>query len=560
MIRLFQTHKIREQAEIEGMWDFSPLKEGESLPVEYQYTMPVPGCWEQHPGFLTYRGIGVYRKKIFISSDTAIRMEFKGVSHTADVYIDGIHRAHHYNAYTPFSLTVPYLTTGEHEVVVRVDNSFSEKSALHIGNDYYTYGGIIRPVALEKINEVFIERLEFTPHYSSEGWKAGIKVILNNISNSDKEVSVQGVLAGVILDFGKLLIKAGETINIKKEFVFQGVKSWSSNSPTLYLLELKLYKEDEEMPCDDLIERVGFRVVSIDGQKLLVNNEEVMLKGFNRHEDYGIVGCAIPLQLMVKDLELMKEMGANTLRTCHYPNDERFLDLCDENGIYVWEENHARGLELKHMQNPNFERQCEDCNREMVHNHYNHPSIIIWGILNECASHTEEGRVMYKKQLDQIRGMDQSRPLTSAVCKQYQEKCTDLFDIVSINVYCGWYTNEDPAVFYEKYSAWINENGGEGKPVIISEFGAAAIYGFREPTRARWSEERQCDILDNNLSAYMNSPGVVGTLIWQFCDCRVTEENNWFQTRARTKNNKGIVDEYRRPKLAFETVKEHFRN
>ena len=101
-----------------------------------------------------------------------------------------------------------------------------------------------------------------------------------------------------------------------------------------------------------------------------------------------MTGAAIPYPLMVQDMELMIDMGANMVRTSHYPNDERFLDLCDERGIFVWEENHARGLNLQQMQHPNFQQQCEDCNREMVINHYNHPSLIIWAILNECASDT----------------------------------------------------------------------------------------------------------------------------------------------------------------------------
>ena len=145
-----------------------------------------------------------------------------------------------------------------------------------------------------------------------------------------------------------------------------------------------------------------------------------MPTGWNRLKkmcirDSGMCGCAIPLQLMVQDLDLMRDMGANAVRTCHYPNDELFLDLCDERGVLVWEENHARGLDLEHMMNPNFDIQCENCIREMIENHYNHPSIVIWGILNECASETEEGRKKYAAQYAQIRRMDQSRPTTRCV-------------------------------------------------------------------------------------------------------------------------------------------------
>ena len=103
-----------------------------------------------------------------------------------------------------------------------------------------------------------------------------------------------------------------------------------------------------------------------------------------------MAGSALP-RLMVKDVDLITELGCNSVRTSHYPNDERFLDLCDERGIAVWEENHARGLSLE-QNHPNFGWQSEQVTREMVR-HFNHPSILIWAILNECASNTEEGEL-----------------------------------------------------------------------------------------------------------------------------------------------------------------------
>jgi len=283
------------------------------------------------------------------------------------------------------------------------------------------------------------------------------------------------------------------------------------------------------------------------------------LKGFNRHEDYATVGCAIPFQLMVQDMDLMQEMNANAVRTCHYPNDERFLDLCDERGMYVWEENHARGFGLERMQNPNFDVQCRDCIDEMIGNHFNHPSIIIWGILNECASETEEGREKYARQYAQIRSLDSSRPTTSATCRHLKDICLDLPDIVSFNMYSGWYKDVSIEETNERELDWIQKSGGNGKPVIVSEFGAAAIYGFRDRSHCKWSEERQADIIRENLEVYMKNEAICGVFVWQFADCRVTEEE-WFSTRARCHNNKGVVDEYRRPKFAFDTVKEMFQS
>lgn len=155
------------------------------------------------------------------------------------------------------------------------------------------------------------------------------------------------------------------------------IEKWQPENPKLYFFEVQLIEESKII--DDKIERVGFRTIEMQNNRILLNGEPIFLKGFNRHEDYADFGCAIPFQLMVKDLEMMQDMGVNAVRTCHYPNDELFLDLCDERGILVWEENHARGLGLTEMLNPHFDKQMSDCNEEMVMNHYNHPSIIIWG-------------------------------------------------------------------------------------------------------------------------------------------------------------------------------------
>ena len=552
MLRLFDTHHIRNQKELDGMWAFMPSSE-ELCPNKFNYQLPVPGCWEQHPSFVKYRGAGYYQKIVTLKEKTNLRLEFKGISHTADVYWDGVLAGHHYNAYTPFSIILPAADPGEHEITVRVDNSFSEASTLHIPNDYYSYGGITRPVSLEEVNDVFMERVEFTPKKSGDSWKATIKVFIRNIGSENIEVVIKSILNKKAYILGSVFIEAGGFACTEKEFSFEEVKDWCPENPHLYHLETVLYDSISQSPLDDYIERVGFRTVSVNGTELLLSGKLISMKGFNRHEDYAQLGCAIPLQLMARDLYLMQDMGCNTVRTCHYPNDEVFLDLCDEMGFFVWEENHARGLTLEHMKKPNFEKQCEDCIREMIENHYNHPSIIIWGILNECASHTPEGREMYKKQFDQIRSMDQSRPLTTACCHHFEDLCYDLCDIVSMNIYSGWYHDSPVDEYYEKLFAHVEETGGKNKPVIISEFGGAAMYGFRDPAREKWSEERQSDILDNCIRYYSSREEIKGLLIWQFCDCRVDEK--WFQGRPRARNNKGIVDEYRRPKLSYEVVK-----
>ncbi|MBB3125423.1 beta-glucuronidase [Paenibacillus rhizosphaerae] len=521
------------------------------------YQLPVPGCWEQHPNLASYRGRGVYRKSIHTSQKTSLRFVFKGVSHTADVSFDGIPVAHHYNAYTAFAAIVKDVDPGDHVLKVEVDNGFHEGSSLHVHNDYYTYGGLIRPVSVEEIGDAFIDRIEFEPRRNDTGWEADIRLHLCSITDTDQEFRVTGSVAGQSLDFGLVQLPAGQSLSVSHSMAFSGVEAWSHENPALYNLEVQLEDPDGGV-IDDLIERVGFRVISTSNGKIQVNGKDVVLKGFNRHEDHGSVGASFSLNLMVQDLDLMADMGCNSVRTSHYPNDERFLDLCDERGFYVWEENHARGLTLEQMRNPNFIQQCEDVNREMVTQHYNHPSIIIWAILNECASHTEEGRVHYQRQLEQIRSLDGSRPLTFASHHRERELCFDLADIVSFNLYPGWYGPEDAGELCDKARGWADAAGGLGKPMIMSEFGADAVYGYRMPSRVKGTEERQADIIDENLTAYQSRHFISGMFIWQFCDCRVTEEKVGPLWRVTTQNIKGVVDMYRRPKLAYEVVKRHF--
>jgi beta-glucuronidase len=559
MERLFRTHDIRKVNELEEMWDFQPVDKVDVFPDKYDYTLPVPGCWEIHPDFLTYRGQGVFRKIINTHEGKNVRLVFKGVSHTADVYFDGKLVAHHYNAFTPFDAVVKDVKAGEHEIVVFVDNSFSEKSTLHKINDYYSYGGITRPVTFEEINNLYIQRIYFTPFRENGKWKANISAEIQNLGEIAAKVTVKGTLGSYELNLGGLLVPEGQSMTVSKVFEFNEINTWSQEVPNLYFLNIKLYEEGVLKAVDDCIDRVGFREVMARDKKIFINDKEIFIKGYNRHEDHPDAGCAIPLQLMVKDLELMMASGTNCVRTSHYPNDERFLDLCDEKGILVWEESHARQITVEEMRNPLFPVQSEDCIREMLENHYNHPSIIIWGVLNECNGYHEESRVQHQRQIQQIKDFDKSRPITFASCNHFSDLCHDLADIVSLNVYSGWYKDDEVEKYIDDLIKWVYSAGGENKPIIISEFGGAAIYGFREATRVKWSEERQADILEECLKVYMNKEGIMGTIIWQFADCRVTEDPGYFTQRPRARNNKGIFDDFRRPKLSYEIVKKYYK-
>ena len=553
MIRAFDTHRVRKTQELSGsLWDFATLpREGEPVRLK----MPVPGCWQNEPETLAWRGRAKYEKKFAASGN--VRLEFKGVSHTARVLVDGEMVKEHYNAYTPFSVVLKKLPAGEHMLEVLVDNSFGPDSALHVPNDYQTYGGITRPVALEELAGQYVSCMHFTPSLQDGKWYASVEASVENLEGGPFEGRLELLLDGREFASVPVRLEAEEKAMLTvPQTPWPDAEAWCPENPRLYLLSAVLYGEGGEAK-DDLIDRVGFREVRTRGKDILLNGQKLQIRGFCRHEDHPQFGCSLPWAAMCRDLSLMRDLGANSVRTSHYPNDELFLDLCDETGMLVWEENHARGLSEEDMRNPNFERQCEDCIREMIGAHFNHPSIYIWGILNECASHTQYGRECYQKQLELIRSLDHTRPRSFASCQFKTDICFGLVDVVSYNIYPLWYHDTPVDVYLKDLYGWVQEEtGGSGKPFLITEVGAGAIYGYRTPEKVKWSEEYQAQALEKQLSAILSQEGCSGVYIWQFCDCRVCDR--WFHIRPRTMNNKGVVDEYRRPKLAYETVKKMF--
>ncbi len=547
MYRLFRNHNVRTTYEADGLWDF------ETENGSYKGKLAVPSCWESVPELVNYKGKGVYTKSMTLKGNT--RLVFKGVSHTADVYCDGKHIKHHYNAYTPFYVDLTDCE-GEHEIKIVADNAYGEDSALHVENDYYTYGGIVRPLVIEELGDAVINYIHFTPYKEQSMWKGKVDIAVESKCDSKEEYDLSLQFEGMEKMRKTIALDGGEIKIITEEITFEGITEYNPENPALYFLGAVLEKDGKAV--DDLIERIGFREIATDGKKLLLNGNPLRIMGFNRHESFNSLGCSIPLQAMMRDMALIKETGANSIRTSHYPNDELFLDLCDEMGILVWEEGHARGLDTKKMENPNFIPQSLDCIEEMIENHYNHPSIIMWGILNECASDTEFGRECYKTLYDKIDSMDKSRPKTSASNKPNTDICLDMEEIVSVNIYPMWYGFNPTGVgkTIDDFKAYMNQTQNSNKPLIISEIGAGAIYGYRNENKCKWSEERQAEILEKQITAVLDDKDVCGVFVWQFCDCRVDE--SWFYGRPGCNNNKGIVDEFRRKKLAFNVVKDIF--
>ncbi len=569
MIRSFPEHTIRSVLSLDGLWEFLPECDDKvmDLPENYTRVLETPSVWESLPDLRKYRGRGWYRRSVQFPGGN-LRLAFGGVSHSATVYVNGEERGTHYDAFTPWDVIVPDLEAGSLDVVVEVDNTFGPHSTLHIPNDYYTYGGITRPVELHVLPDVYIQELHVTPRAVQDGWELDVHVRIHNFGEDREDCKLELMLPEI--GEGKELeldtLPSGESEVVFSCLEHLDVEPWAESTPNLYMVVATLIADGKEL--DDKIDRVGFREVRVDGHRLLLNGEELRLRGFNRHEDHPQFGCAATENVMAYDLGLFENLNANFLRTCHYPNDQRILDMCDERGIYVWEESHSRQTPFNP---PKFQEQILQNTREMIAAHRNHPSIVIWGSLNECDTRSRKGYEVHKEVLNLIRDLDDSRPVTYAANHKKEDTCLGLADIVSLNFYVGWYELEaqECGEYFADFLQWLDSDkshGAQGKPIILSEFGAGAIYGCRNPQGDPWSEEGQAEVLNETLACYLHHPRIVGAAIWQFCDVRVSREKNEspFNSygpmgRPRTMNNKGLVDEYRRPKLAYNTVREHFR-
>ena len=549
MRRLFVEHQIRQVMSLDGLWKLVPHNG-----TDKEYAIMVPGVWERIPELAAFRGTADFERTVKLDAAGSYLLRIGAVSHTGTVYWDGVEVGRHYNAFTGFDILLEDVAAGTHHLRVLVDNRFSEASALHIPNDYYTYGGINRGMELQKLGRAYITNMAFHSVKQADGsYQAVVKVTCKALADIAAElvVSVAGAAAHQSIDLKRHEEQAFSfTVNVGN------VTEWDVLNAHLYDLRATVVADGR--PEDDLTDRVGFRTVQISGEDILLNGKKLLLRGFNRHEDHGLFGCALPVQAMMDDLQLILDMGANTIRTCHYPNDPRFLDLCDELGILVWEEHHARALPMSILETELFAEQEAAVNIEMVAQHVNHPCIYIWGVLNECESATEAGRAIYESQINHLRRLDPTRPISFASCRFFADICMDLVDVVSWNIYPRWYVDESVQSYSDRLITWMEEHGAAGKPILITEVGAGGIAGYHDAfAMSKWSEERQREILSEQLTVLLNNKRLSGVYVWQFADTHVAEE--WSMHRPKTQNNKGVVDMFRNPKLSYFTVKELFR-
>ncbi len=562
MGRLFEEHYIRKTQSLDGSWKFSCDPSDCGKTDEWYNGIPdgetvvVPSVWNTQQGLLTYEGVCWYEKE-FYTDGGCLRLTFGAVMTEGEVWFDGKYLGCHYGGFTQFDFIIDDVTPGMHRVSVRADNRFDAQSIPQTLVDWYHYGGIPRSVSLETLKGISILGDKIDYELSDDLKKAKVFITLD-LFNAESIKSN----SKIALTFGEntvysveVTLEAKEKKEIKlAEFEVDNIMLWDIDTPNLYSVAIT-------SDTDDLRDRIGFRKITVENEKIMLNGKEIEIRGVNRHEEHPDFGFAFPTNLMKKDIDIALDMGCNSIRGSHYPNSKEFVDFLDERGILFWSEIPVWGVGFSEeaLADPVVVERGLNMHREMLKQYYNHPSIIIWGMHNEILSNTQPAYNMSKIYYEFLKENGGNRLVVYASNTLLEDICFEFTDVLCLNQYLGWYGEDMYAWegFINKFIEKRNELGFSDKPVIFSEFGAAALYGCHDDEDVLWSEEYQAKLLSHCIRLFHAHPSVVGFYVWQFCDIRTCKEASI--NRARGFNNKGVLNEHRKPKLAFKTVQNLYK-
>lgn len=564
--------------DLNGVWDFCLMNgeaKGEIMP------MPVPSSYNDiYTGrdFADHVGNLYYRRTFTVSSrmlEKRLFLRFGSVTHKAEVWLNGTCLGKHSGGFLPFSFEITETAiAGENELEVIVNNIVDE-TTLPAGRmvhqkfpglpeeihnlpnfDFYNYSGIMRPVCLYTAPESYIEDISiYGKMDGSFYW--------------DVKANGEGTVSVRLLDAAGNEVAAGE--GFKGTGRIDQVQLWEPGHPVLYSLEVTLTGSDGEK--DTYTEVFGFREVSIRDCRIHLNGKPVYLKGFGKHEDSPVHGRGFDMAYNVKDIGLLKWIGANSFRTSHYPYCEEMLQLCDREGILVIDEAPAVGLNAGFTAtgllggNPNgtwklfkTAEHHRQVLRDMVQRDKNHPCVIIWSVANEPASQEDGAKEYFEPLLNLVRELDeQKRPATLVTYEGSNPvscKVAEICDLLIINRYRGWYDTEGNL----RGAAALLKGELEGfhkrcpdKPIMLGEYGADTIAGFHDINARIFSEEYQVDFLRAYGEVFDSLPYITGEHVWNFADF-ATAEN----IKRVGGNKKGVFTRDRSPKMAAHFLKERW--
>jgi len=560
--RLFRTTSTRKQTQLGGFWDFVTDPQGKGETERYFASFPapetrmwIPGTWNSYARYWHYEGPAWLRRKFEIPEQGHLRLRFAGVFYFAKVWLDGKPLGDHEGGYTPFSFVVDRVEKGEHEIVVLVDNRLRDDSLPKKGVDWFPYGGIYRSVYAEVVPDLFIDNFHITTVDSSGKATIQVKAFLKNPSGRERREQISFEVNGKVLYSGAHTV-TGTQQEVAFSASLDNPRLWSPASPFLYSARLSLQQSG-----DDQFTRFGVRHFGRDGFRILLNGNRFKLAGANHHDDHPDWGSALPPHIIRQDIEIIKRMGANAVRS-HYPTDEMFMDYCDENGLVFMNEVPAWQYSTAQLAQPSVQNKIKTQFADMVYRDMNHPSVISWSLGNEWPEFEKSYDVM-KSLVEYARSVDSTHFITYVTGGAKFGRVSGLLDIISTN----W-------AQYQWYDPFTTLDTAEGrkslddlnkihaafpdKPVILTEFGGAESQaGWHNWGNVKWSEEYQGRNVADSGRYGLEQNWISGGCVWQFCDTR-SVPSRFLGGRLRGWNAKGVVDSYRAPKMAFYLLQDVF--
>lgn len=400
-----------------------------TVPHDWKVHLPYTNKPELLMSGFKKKGIGYYRQTFRLEEclkDKEMTIHFEGVSHMASVWFNGCFLGDHYGGYTSFSFNLSDMARFGEE-----DNVLLVKVDATIGNEgwWYDGAGIYRNVYLHMTDTVSINEQEVYVYTKSiENKKACLVIEIPIINNgyTSEEVSLMIEVLNKQIECEKVIVEPLKTVVCKKEIEIEDVQLWSIENPYLYKITCKLFNNHIEIDKTSI--KTGIRQMAYTTEGLFINGEHIEIKGVCEHQDFVGVGTASTKDIIRYKLERLKQMGGNAYRSAHHPASPDLLDLCDELGIIVMDENRI-------LESSKFRLQEV---RDMVIRDRNHPCILFWSIANEeVIGSTSLAVRMAKRIATTIRQLDATRLLVSAELLNPEgiinEEYMKIFDIVGVN-------------------------------------------------------------------------------------------------------------------------------
>lgn len=502
-----------------------------------------------------HRGIGDYEKRVTIPDSMVgkrIFLRFEGANTVTDVFVNREHAGRHKGGYGAFNIEITdFVKYGEeNSVLVRVNNS-ETLDIMPLTGDFNHYGGIYRNVYLVTTGRVGISMLD--------NGSCGVRLVQDSVSHERAEVralvalsnaeseDVDATLRLCLFDGEKEVLSTEKTVTLRPgenenhvlPFGLDNPHLWNGRKdPFMYRVEVAVYRDGKKVDCVE--QPLGLRFYRIDPDEgFFLNGRHIALHGVCRHQDRAEVGNALRCEHQDEDARLMLEMGVNAVRLAHYPHSEYFYDLMDRYGIVVWAEIPFVGP-FGFVDVPEFKENGRQQLMEMVRQHFNHPSIVVWGLFNELDE-TGDSPVPYLQELNELAHGEDPTRLTVAA-SNIEGELNLVADVMAWNRYDGWY-----GAMPVDLGRWL-DNKHAGFPdvcVAISEYGGgASIYQQQDsvvksvPVSWWHPENWQTRYHIDSWKEISSRPFVWGSFVWNMFDFAAAHRREGDRPGI---NDKGLV-------------------